>query len=304
ELNQKLPSGQEPLYAVYPLDGLSIADSPLGFVSREESRKEEIFLQLQKYLLSTDIQNDIKSLGRRTGLIGMQADAAKSKVFNSEWGITLDRILTPIRVPASPVVAEALNLYQTAFRKPSLTAYVLDYSGSMLGDGIEQLKKAMRTLLDQRIAKEYLLQASPNDLTIIVPFNGEVITSFQAKGNDPEILRKLLLQVESLEPGGGTNMYKATATAIKMIKEYAESGGYHTSIIVMSDGESQGNMQEFNTILQNSSLGVGKDIPIFTILFGKAKKEQMQSFADSMSGRMFDGRVDVVKAFREAKGYN
>lgn len=49
---------------------------------------------------------------------------------------------------------------------------------------------------------------------------------------------------------------------------------------------------------------MGKDIPVFTILFGDAKKEQMQEFAEAMSGRMFDGRTDVVQAFREAKGYN
>jgi hypothetical protein len=30
----------------------------------------------------------------------------------------------------------------------------------------------------------------------------------------------------------------------------------------------------------------------------------MKAFAEAMSGRMFDGRVDVVQAFREAKGYN
>ena len=70
----------------------------------------------------------------------------------------------------------------------------------------------------------------------------------------------------------------------------------------MSDGVSEGNFRQFQTMLAGS--GMSRDIPVFTILFGKAKKEQMQELAEGMSGRMFDGRADVVKAFREAKGYN
>jgi Ca-activated chloride channel homolog len=303
EFNRSLPPGQEPLFAIYPVDGTSIADSPFGFIAKGDAAKEAAFAKLQDYLLSPAAQDSIQAQGRRTGLVGMEAaDPAKSAAFNPDWGINLSRILTPIRIPAAPVVSEALNLYQTAFRKPSLTAYVLDYSGSMAGNGVDQLRKAMRTLLDQRIAKEYLLQASPEDMTIVVPFNSMVMNSFQAQGNDPQVLGDLLAKVEALEPGGGTNMYVATAEAMKMIKSQAESGKYHASVIVMSDGMSESGLPQFNAMLQGT--GLGKDVPVFTILFGDAKPEQMKALAEAMSGRMFDGRVDVVQAFREAKGYN
>ncbi|XOF34364.1 MAG: substrate-binding and vWA domain-containing protein [Candidatus Electrothrix sp. YB6] len=305
ELNKNLPPGQEPLYAVYPVDGISIADSPLGFIDKGDSRIEETFLQLQEYLLSASVQDSIQAHGRRTGLVGMEADAAKSRVFNPAWGIDLQRILTPIRIPAVPVVEEALNLYQTSFRKPSLTAYVLDYSGSMEGNGIQQLKKAMRTLLDQNIAKQFLLQASSEDITMVVPFNNQLIDIdfFSVQGNNPAELNKLLHQVETLQPGGGTNMYIAAAAALTTMKELAASGEYHPAVIVMSDGVSEGSVDQFHRMLQGSGMGSG-DIPVFTILFGQADKKQMQALADAMHGRMFDGRTDVVKAFREAKGYN
>ncbi|MCI5157389.1 MAG: VWA domain-containing protein, partial [Candidatus Electrothrix sp. AUS1_2] len=218
ELNQQLAPGQEPFYAVYPVDGLSIADSPLGFIDQGDTKKEDAFLKLQEYLLSPSVQDSIQSQGRRTGLVGMQADAAKSGVFNPDWGIDIRRILNPIRIPAVPVVEEALNLYQTSFRKPSLTAYVLDYSGGMQGEGIEQLQKAMRTLLDQNIAKQFLLQASPEDVTLVVPFNNQVIDILQVQGNTPETLRGLLYKIESLQPGGGTDMYLAAAHAVKNMK--------------------------------------------------------------------------------------
>ena len=302
QFNRHLRPDQEPLYAVYPVDGISIADSPFGFIDKGDAAKEAAFSKLQEHLLSPDKQERIQWLGCRTGQIGMETDTSKSAIFNPAWGIDVSRILTPIRLPAAPVVVEALNLYQTAFRKPSLTAYVLDYSGSMSGNGAEQLRKAMRTLLDQRVAKEYMLQASSNDLTLVVPFNSGVIDVFQAQGNDPQVLGDLLAKIEALEPSGGTNMYVATAEAMKRLKAYTESGKYHASVIVMSDGKSEGSLAQFKAMLQGT--GLSKDIPVFTILFGEAQPEQMQEFAEAMSGRMFDGRTDVVQAFREAKGYN
>jgi len=303
EVNRELvASGREPLYAIYPVDGLSIADSPLALVNKGDKVKETAFLKLQEYLLSKSVQDEIQALGRRTGLIGMQADAANSAVFNPAWGIDVNRILTPVRTPSSQVVSEALNLYQTAFRKPSLTAYVLDYSGSMEGVGSAQLKKAMRTLLDERIAKTYLLQASAEDVTIVIPFNDHVVYKWQAEGNTPAAMNNLLNKIEALQPGGGTNMYLATIEAMRLLKPLAASGKFHTSIIVMSDGESDGHLKDLLGALPE--IGVGRDIPVFTILFGQARKDQMQALANGMSGRMFDGRKDVIKAFREAKGYN
>ena len=58
-------------------------------------------------------------------------------------------LLSPIKMPAADVLFECLNLYQTDFRKPSLTVYCLDYSGSMSGEGNEQLVQAMEQLLIQ-----------------------------------------------------------------------------------------------------------------------------------------------------------
>lgn len=303
ELNKMLGPDQDPLYAIYPVGGVTIADSPFGYIDHADAKKEALFLKLQEWLLSDGIQKSLQIQGRRTGIVGLDVTKADKAIFNPQWGIDLEKIITPVTIPSASVVSEALNLYQTAFRKPSLTAYVLDFSGSMQGNGEKQLKKAIRTLLDQNIAKEFLLQSSPEDITYVIPFNSDPLASFKVKGNDPEVLNELLNRVESLTPAGGTNMYKAAEVAIKMIKKDAESGKYHTSVIVMSDGASEGRFADFEQNLKKLGVNI-KDIPLFTILFGEAEISQMEHMAKSMSGRMFDGRKDVVLAFREAKGYN
>ncbi len=303
EANEALVAqGKEPLYVIYPVDGLTIADSPLAFVDRGDKSKEQLFKELQQYLLSPDVQRQIQAKGRRTGLIGMGSETADTRVFKPEWGIDLARVITPVRMPGGPVIREALELYQVAFRKPSCTFFVLDFSGSMRGKGEEQVKEAMRTLLTPAIASRYLLQLSPEDVTVVMPYSDGVIAEWVAQGNDPMALDELLAKIESQGPMAGTYTHKALLQALERAKTYASTGKYHTSVILMSDGVATDSLDEFNQTIDRQR--IGRDIPIYSVLFGEAKERDMKALADSMAGRMFDGRKDMAKAFREAKGYN
>ena len=64
----------------YPYDGLSIADSPLGYVDNGDAEKEQAFLDLQEYLLSDEVQNEIQRTGRRTGYEGVSAETPTCSV--------------------------------------------------------------------------------------------------------------------------------------------------------------------------------------------------------------------------------
>ena len=303
EANQALVAqGREPLYAIYPVDGLTIADSPLAFVNKGDAAKEAGFKKLQQYLLSPEVQRQIQAQGRRTGLVGMGAETADARVFNPDWGIDLNRVLTPVRMPGGAVIREALELYQVAFRKPSCTMFVLDFSGSMRGKGEEQVKEAMRTLLTPAIASRYLLQLSPEDVTVVMPYSDNIVAEWVVQGNDPKDLDDLMMKVENQGPMAGTYTHKALLQALAKAKTYASTGKYHTSVILMSDGEATDKLQDFFARIDQDR--IGRDIPIYTVLFGEAKERDMKALADGMAGKMFDGRKDMAKAFREAKGYN
>ena len=304
EANQDLESrGLEPFYAIYPIDGMTIADSPLAYVDKGDKRKEELFLGLQEHLLSPSVQANLGAVGRRTGLLGLDAGSMDRSVFRDEWGISPERVISPIPVPEESVVRAALELYQTALRKPSLTAYVLDYSGSMRGDGIANLKTAMSTLLDKEVAKRYWLQPSQDDVHIVIPFDGAPRAVWRAQGADPTDLRVLLNKVRSAEAGGGTDIYEAVGEAVEQIGEYeSRLTDFFPAIILMSDGKSKGSLEQLETQFRASSFAY--DVPIFSIAFGKADESQLGALADLTSGRSFDGKKDLVKAFRAAKGYN
>lgn len=304
ETNQELvKEGKEPLYAIYPVDGLAIADSPLGYVDHGNAQRARLFRQLQAYLLSNRVQEQILKLGRRAGVLGIDPSKAPRNVFNPAWGIDVSRVLTPIRFPKAPVIEQALNLYQTAFRKPSLTVFCVDFSGSMGGNGGEDgVKNAMKLLLDQQLANRYLLQTSPEDITVVIPFNSSPLAVWTVKGNDPTRLRALLANVDGLSAGGGTDIYTPVMVGMGLIKKYRTSGRF-PAVILMTDGQS--NTGANWDALKSTIDGLGlRDVPVYSILFGDASTDQLSQISNYTSGSIFDGRKNLVTAFRTAKGYN
>ena len=295
--NQELEArGEETLYAVYPYDGMSLADSPLGYVDNGDSEKEEAFLKLQEYLLSDEVQNQIQRTGRRTGYEGVSPE--NEDVFRADWGIQPQRVLSPIRMPSTDVLMECLDLYQTEFRKPSLTVYCLDYSGSMEGEGREQVVEAMSQILIQSNAEQNLLQASEHEVNILIPFEGYPRDVYTATGNGAE-LESLYDTVESEEAVGGTDIYVAAEEALDQLENY-DLSQYTPAIILMTDGVSDGDFSEFQRYYEESGL----DVPIFSIMFGSADPTQLEDLAELSNARVFDGREDLVGAFRSVKGYN
>lgn len=300
ETNQALTrQGKEPLHVVYPVDGIVFSDSPLGYIDKRDEKKEELFKALQEYLLSDEIQTKISQMGRRTGIGGVMGEV-NTNVFNPQWGIDVQKILSPITLPSAEVIQAALGMYQTEFRKPSLTVFCLDFSGSMKGEGISKLKRAMSLLLDQNQARKYMINASTEDRHIVIPFSSKPQYIWETMGNDPEKLQQLLQHIVALDPGGGTDIYLPAQEGLRIMTEIENLDKYVPAIILMSDGQSDGRFEIFEAAWRN----IGLDIPVFGILFGDASEEQLQRMATLTHGRIFDGRQDLVNAFRTAKGYN
>lgn len=295
-----IKKGREPLYVVYPKDGLSIADSPLGYVDNGKENKEKQFNKLQNYLLSDQVQKKLLDYGRRTG-IGGTVTGASAQVFNPDWGIDTKRVLSPIHMPSVDVIHQALNLYQTELRKPSFTVYALDFSGSMAGDGEQQMKKAMDLLLNQKKAKTSFLQASPEDVTIVIPFSDRVKKIWSVRGNNPSQLLALDESIKALDIGGGTDIYSPVIAGIKKM-ESVDLTKYAPSIILMTDGMS--NTGQTYSDMKQEWNQANKDIPIFSITFGDASDEQLGKISNLTHAAVFDGRSDLVAAFKKAKGYN
>ena len=298
DANQQLEEeGKEPLYVVYPYDGLSIADSPLGYVDHGDAEKEEAFLAVQEYLLSDKTQAEIEATGRRINAGGVSKE--NQDVFNSDWGIDTERILSPIQMPEAAVLTEALNVYQTSFKKPSLNIYCLDFSGSMSGTGEEQLKEAMAQILLQENARKNFLQANAGEVNEVVFFDDTILDVQAAADDSDEALAELNQKVTDFQIAGGTDIYRAAAEALEIASGY-DLTNYTPAIILMTDGRSNYNYSNFEEVWNRYE----EDIPIFSITFGDADPGQLEELAKISGGRVFDGTKDLTAAFRSVKGYN
>jgi len=302
ETNQELEAaGKEPLHIVYPVDGTVIADSPLGYYDSGDASKEKTFLKLQEYLLSEPIQQKIADAGRRTGLAGMM-DAFDPKVFRADWGIEPERILSPIRMPEEQILSEALRLYQSDFRKPSYTVYALDFSGSMAGAGERQLKEAMSLLLDPERSSTYMLQPSMDDRIVVLPFSNVIRDVWTAEGGDAAGLAELRGRIQNFVPKGNTDIYAPVIDGLKRIDSTGLYGASISSVVLMTDGES--NTGNSFADLEKLWGELDIDVPVFCIMFGEASKDQLDGIARLTRARVFDGRKDLVAAFRQVRGYN
>ena len=296
-INKKLKGkNKEMLYALYPVDGVSISDSPIGFIDHKIEKKKEQYDKLVSFLLGKKGQELLASYGRRTWYGGTNENVDK-KVFNPDWGIDTTHYISPLKYPSTTVIQKALNLYQSTLRKPVHVVFCLDYSGSMYGQGIEQLRDAMDYILTDRAQAE-LLQFTGEDIVEIIPFATSYDTIWTSH-SEKELLQ-LNNKVKNKDPNGSTALYPAVQKALYILnKSYNEK--YNSSVIVMTDGK--GNIGTYASLAKVYQ-DLNHKIPIYSIQFASADPNQLELMAKLSNGKVFDGTHNLVEAFMEVRGYN
>jgi len=306
EKNQELiKQGHEPLYAVYPKESLAIADAPMGFLPHADGAnvKEQTFLKLQEYILSSDVQKQIQQLGRRpASSVGLSLANPDPAVFNPAWGIKATLKQQLITYPAPNVIDAALTKYQTGYRQPTHLVYCLDGSGSMgNNDGWNQLKQASEVLFKQDVAAGYYLQTHPQDLTSVIIFNDHVAYGpdgdWTVAGNDANKLLRLYENITAQSPNGGTNFYVCLQKASTLFTQQ-QGEDRKRLLVLMTDGQSDTDgRNEAMTALK--TLG----IPVICVPFGQdADPSQLQDITNQTHGTV-TSKNNLIDSLREATGY-
>jgi Ca-activated chloride channel homolog len=172
----------------------------------------------------------------------------------------------------------------------------------MAGKREDDLKAAMALILNQDVAKQYLLQASSSDITVVIPFSDRILSQDTVVGNNPNDLGRLLSDISNTSTGGGTDIFSPVIQGYQIMKQRGYEG-YAPSIILMTDGESNTGAQLADLQRTLTSQGI-EGVPVYAIRFGEASEDQLKQITNLTSGRIFDGRDHLIDAFREAKGYN
>ena len=298
-LNRELESNnQEPLYLIYPIDGVAINDMPFAYINNDlnDTKNKEKFLKLQDYLRSSEVLDKMESMGYRSWYGGIKLDT-NSKIFNKSWGIDTSKYLKDMKYPSKSVITKAMDIYIEELRKPTSTVFCLDTSGSMYGRGLDELINAMDYILDYNKSSLDNLQFSKNDKITIITFNNKIDKIFDTKaGKDT---KDLINEIKSLNAYGGTNIYDPSIKALEILAK--ESDEYTKNIILMTDGMSNaGSFYDLANYYKNNKL----NIPIYAITFGDSDEDELLDITNLTNAKIFDGKSGLKKAFSEVRSYN
>ena len=203
-----------------------------------------------------------------------------------------------MKYPSKKVITKAISLYIESFRKPTHVVFCLDISGSMYGKGLDELKEAMNYILDKEQASKDNLQFSDNDKVTVITFDHEVRdVSKTSYGKD---LDEMIDYIDSLDAGGGTNIYDPSIKALEILKN-EDSNEYTKTVILMTDGQSNtGSFKSLKSYYNNNHL----DIPVYSITFGSSSEKQLGAIAELTNAKVFDGKSGLLRAFSEVRSYN
>ncbi|WP_427920274.1 substrate-binding domain-containing protein [Streptomyces sp. cg40] len=275
------------LTVIRPSDGVVTADYPLTSLASTDATTRDNVRRVTTDLRTDALQKLITTRTHRRPVVTSVPPAS---------GLDTGR-RRELPFPGSRSVADGLlDSYENKLRRPSRTVYVLDTSGSMAGDRLSRLKKALTALTgDFRQREEVTL----------MPFGSGVksVKTHVVSPGDPQAgLNAIREDTKALSADGNTAIY----TSLEKAYEHLGTGGdTFTSIVLMTDGENTtgAKAKEFDGFYGQLPTAQ-REIPVFPILFGDSDKAELQHIADLTGGRLFDAQKGSLDgAFEEIRGY-
>ena len=288
----------EPLVLIYPKDGILTADYPLMLIN--PARRDD-YVRLVAHLRSPTFQQAMSQQTFRKPVVPDVPFDARLYPAN----------LVELPFPAKLAVVDAvLDAFDNEIRKPADSTFVLDISGSMAGERMQQMKTAMQGLtgLDTSLSGRFSRLRERESISLVA-FDSTVrpAQNFQLdKTNRTATEAEVRSAIEALQPAGGTAIFSAAQSAYKLAaaRRTAQPERYY-SLLLLTDGESnQGiDMQSFSAWYQALPES-DKGIRIFAVQFGEARPDQLEALAQLTGGRVFNAtRTPLTQVFKEIRGY-
>lgn len=287
----------EPLYPIYPSDGIITADYPLMLL---DDSKREAYETLVDYLLTEEFQRDMMNLTLRrpVNTSVRLSSAIPTGVLNElSFPTTLE------------VIDHLLFAYLDETRRPSHAIFVLDVSGSMEGSRLFDLQQALLNLtgLDTSITGQFARFRDRERITLIT-FSEFVQDerSFEIELSDDHSFTEVRIFVNGLSAGGSTSIYGSLMYAYGVAAAaWNDDPERYYSIVLMSDGENTSgpDLYKFLDFYENLPEDL-QNIPTFTVLFGEASTHEMSTVAETTGGRLFDATSHSLSSiFKQIRGY-
>ncbi|MEU8892506.1 VWA domain-containing protein [Streptomyces sp. NPDC048442] len=292
------------LTVIRPRDGVVTADYPFSLLASASQRAKEDGTKLTGYLRRPNVQKTLAAQTLRRPVVGVPP-APGGPGTSGASGASGASARRELPFPGSRSVADGLLAsYENVLRRPSRTVYVLDTSGSMAGERLQQLKDALGRLTgtaDSPVGQRF----RDREEVTLMPFGTEVrgvVRHTVDPARPGAALDAIRTDTAGLEPYGGTAIYSSLREAYERL---GPPGAAFTSIVLMTDGEntegdSVGDFDAFYAALPADRRGT----PVFPVLFGDANRQELDHIASLTGGQLFDAKQGSLdRAFEEIRGY-
>jgi Ca-activated chloride channel family protein len=289
---------KDPLFLVYPRDGVLTADYPLMLLNEQ---KRSDYDRLVAYLKGQEFQAAMTKLSFRTPVNNAVLPAVAMPTYFE------------MAFPAKRAVIDGLlDAFLNTVRKSADSTFVVDVSGSMTGERLQQLQTALLGLAGQDTSLSgRFARLHDRERISLLRFSStvedqRVWTMGTDTASNSNTLKSFSAYVGNLHANGSTALYSAAQQAYQAALERQRRDPERLyTVLLMTDGQSNAgvSVEEFSAWIQSLPPSQHK-IRIYAVLFGEASGGQLENITQPTGGRVFDANKGGLQAaFKEIRGY-
>jgi len=282
--NIAVTNGNGEIIPIYPLEGTFVASHPACINGDVDSEKREAVNIFRNYLVDEEAQ----SIAVAHGLRPVNNNVAIGSPLDEAHGVDLNEPQNVFQSPSVDSIYAIQELWQSA-RKDVNLVMLLDVSGSMAGNKIENMRDA---------AVQFVNQMGDDDTITIIAFSDELLllADHQQVGGARS---KITSAIADLDSGGDTALYDAIGSGAQIIAATTTPDATN-AMVVLTDGQDTFSFTYFFGP-ELIDLAAGNDTTVFTIAYGDdADADILSSLAYGANGNFFLGdEASIVSIYDE-----
>jgi Ca-activated chloride channel family protein len=275
--------GDPPLVAVYPFEGTFMATFPACVNAGAAPEAAAGARSFREFLLSAEGQ----AAALVQGLRPASASAPFGAPLDAAHGVDPSEPQVRFAEPGVEALYAVQTLWQAARKEVNLVM-LLDASGSMRGEKIENVKRA---------AVQFVRQMGQDDYLTLIAIDQEPLL-LARRVRLGEAREALIAAIASLQAGGSTPLYDAIAAGAAVLAS-SSSPETTNALVLLSDGRDTASTRySFNQDLID--LAAAHGTTVFTIAYGNdADAEMLAQLAERANGNFYQGDEANIAAIYE-----
>jgi Ca-activated chloride channel family protein len=276
------------LVAIYPVEGSLWEDHPLVLLETPDltGAQRQVFAQLISHLRADAAQQTVLAAGYRPADPSIPLDAPGSPLTAAN-GVDPTQPQTALQIPGGSVVQVVRDVWWYTKRHTNVFL-VVDTSGSMEGDKIENVKAALRAFVEQ-------IKGSEESVGLIEFYSSvDLLTPLDKLATNRD---DLLQAIDGLVADGDTALLDGVYEAYEELRALGDAERIN-AIVVMTDGKENYSNVSLNRLADYMRQGNETGVPVivFAIAYGKdADYDTLRTLAEATDGQVYEGTLETIR---------